>query len=86
MKIPHNLVAVIRADFSPRNPHLWGLVSTTLRAAWEQIIIDDVCRERAGERLSQDVRRSDLSWSLVFNRVNQFSDSTITSRVVTIKP
>ena len=31
------LVALIRADFSLGNHHLWGLVSTTLRAAWEQM-------------------------------------------------
>ena len=58
------LVAVIRAEFSPgnSNPHLcqWGLVSTTLRAAWpwEQM----ASSERAGGCLSQGVRRSDLSW------------------------
>ena len=31
------LIALIRADFSPGNHQLWGLVSTTLRAAWKQM-------------------------------------------------
>ena len=31
------LIAVVRADFSLGNHHLWGLVSTTFRAAWEQM-------------------------------------------------
>ena len=31
------LVALIRADFSPGNRHLWTLVSDTLGAAWKQM-------------------------------------------------
>ena len=31
------LVALIRADFSPGNRHFGGLVSTTLRATWKQM-------------------------------------------------
>ena len=31
------LVTMLRADFSPGKHHLWGLVSTTLRAAWKQM-------------------------------------------------
>jgi hypothetical protein len=31
------LVALIRADFSPGNRHLWALVSATLGAAWKQM-------------------------------------------------
>ena len=31
------LVALVRADFSPGNRHLWTLVSDTLGAAWKQM-------------------------------------------------
>ena len=47
------LVALIRADFSPGNHHLWGLVSTTLRASWKQMA--SAVKDQMD--LSQDDRR-----------------------------
>jgi len=37
MSRAQQLVAVLRADFSPDNPHLWALVSDTLQKAWESM-------------------------------------------------
>ena len=37
MSQAQQLVALIRADFSPGNQHFWELVSNTLGAAWRQM-------------------------------------------------
>ena len=37
MSRAQQLVAVLRADFSPGNPHLWALASDTLQTAWESM-------------------------------------------------
>ena len=43
MSRTQQLVAVLRADFSPGNSQLWALVSDTLQAAWGRMayVVDE---------------------------------------------
>ena len=63
------LVAVIRADFSPAGEPSLSLVGAGVDTGVDHpascLEADGVCSERPGGCLSQDDRRRDLSWSLV---------------------